>query len=260
MASFSMPRCIWCKKPNAGNHIEHIIPEAIGCPDDFVLKGGAVCGTCNNNLGHLDQAVVDEFDIPTFMAGVPRKGGRPPKISSRGNVFGTWDQSGPVIHINMGPKPVKTESGHVLAARGKSKRNIRAVLQRSGHVADVSFQTRFGEGFKFVRGIVKIALSSLAFFHGSSEVLAGCFDSIRRFVIEGEGVRKIICLDAGDNQFINQVWSPLRHESGDYYAIHFRLDSVEFLVDLSTDMRLFPIFKEKAYELYGPTGWNWLPL
>src|SRR5918995_740309 len=119
-----MLRCIWCKKPNVDTDIEHIIPEALGCPEGFVLTAGAVCGSCNNNLGHLDQAVIDEFDIPAFIAGVRGKRGRPPKINSRGNMFGTWGESGPVIHVNMGRNPIKAEGGHLLAAPGKSKRNI----------------------------------------------------------------------------------------------------------------------------------------
>jgi HNH endonuclease len=62
--------CIWCTKLNASTAVEHIIPEALGCPNGFVLKDGAVCESCNNNLGHLDQAVLDEFDMLVFLAGV----------------------------------------------------------------------------------------------------------------------------------------------------------------------------------------------
>jgi hypothetical protein len=252
--------CIWCKKPNSDTDIEHIIPEALGCPDGFVLSDGAVCGNCNNNLGHLDQAVIDEFDIPAFMAGVRRKRGRPAKINSRGNLLGTWSDSGPVLHINVGRKPVRAKGGHVLTAYGKSRRNVKASLRRFGNLADVSFQTKLGAGSKFVRGIMKIAFSSLAFFFGPPEVLRDHFDPIRQFVIDGYGVRKVLWMATSDKQFRNEVWPPLRHESGDYYAIVFRLDSVEFIVDLSPDMRLFPIYKDKAYELYGSEGWSWLPL
>jgi hypothetical protein len=254
-----MLHCIWCKKVNAATAIEHIIPQALGCPDDFVLKEGAVCGSCNNNLGHLDQAVLDEFDVFVFSAGVKGKRGRPPKINSRGNMFGAWEQSGPVIHINTGPTVVKTQGGQVLSAPGKSKRNIKANFQRSGNRAEVSFQIRLGESPKFVRGIVKIAFSSLAFFR-PSEVLTDKHDAIRRFVIEGEGLRKIIWMAAPDKKFMNQVRPPLRHESGDYFAISFPLANIDFVVDLSPDMRLFPIFKAKAYQLYGSNGWSWLPL
>jgi hypothetical protein len=251
--------CIWCTQLNASTAVEHIIPEALGCPNGFVLKDGAVCESCNNNLGHLDQAVLDEFDILVFLAGVKGKRGRPPKINSRGNMFGTWDKSGRVMHINIGRNSVKTEGGGVLSAYGKSRRNIRAGLTRSGNVADISFQLRLGEGPKFVRGIMKIAFSSLAFYC-PSEVLAPHFESIRRFVTDGDGVRKIIWMGAPDKKFTNQVRPPFLHESGDYYAVSFRLAMVDFVVDLSPDMRLFEILKQKAYEQYGATGWSWLPL
>jgi hypothetical protein len=254
-----MLRCIWCTKLNATAAVEHIIPEALGCPEGFVLKDGAVCESCNNNLGHLDQAVLDELDMFVFMAGVRGKRGRRPKINSRGNMLGAWEDSRPVFHINLGPTAAKTQGGHVLGAPGKSRRNIQATLQRFTNRADVSFQIRLGEGPKFVRGIVKIAFSSLAFFH-PSEVLTDHFDSIRRFVTEGDGERKIIWMPAPDRKFTNQVRRPLRHESGDYYAISFRLGPIDFIADLSPDMTLFPIFKAKAYESYGATGWSWLPL
>ena len=91
---------------------------------------------------------------------------------------------------------------------------------------------------------MKIAFSSLAFFH-PSEVLTDDFDPIRRFVIEGEGVRKIIWMGAADDQIKNEVSPPLRHESGNYYAIRFRLYSADFIVDLSPDMRLFQFSKRK---------------
>jgi len=253
-----MCNCIWCKKRNSDADIEHIIPEALGCPENFVLTGGAVCGTCNNGLGHLDRAVLDEFDIPVFMSGIRGKSGLP-QVNSRGNMVGHWTAEGPIIFINMERTPVKILDGRALAAAGKSKRNVKATVNHIGNIGKVSFQTRMGEGRKFVRGIVKIAFSSLAFFH-PSEVLAADFDSIRCFVTKGLGARKIIWMPAPDDTFKNEVRPPLRHESGDYYAVSFRLAMVDFIVDLSPDLRLFEIFKEKAYELYGAKGWSWLPL
>jgi hypothetical protein len=235
-------------------------PECLGSPEGFVLKDGAVCERCNNNLGHLDQAVRDEFDIILFKTGVRGKRGRRPQLNSRGNMLGFWEQSGPVIHLNLGRTSVKMPSGHILGVAGNSKRSIKASVQSSGHYRDIFFQVRLGEGVKFVRGIVKIAFSSLAFFQGPSEVMADGYDSIRRFVVNGDGVRKIIWMHAIDDQFTNEVRPPLVHEGGDFYAISFRLGIVEFVVDLSSDMRLFEIFKQKANELYGTNGWSWLPL
>jgi hypothetical protein len=35
---------------------------------------------CNNGLAHLDQAVIDDFDLFAFISGIPRKRGRPAQI------------------------------------------------------------------------------------------------------------------------------------------------------------------------------------
>jgi len=112
---------------------------------------------------------------------------------------------------------------------------------------------------KFVRGIVKIAFSSLAYFLGPKNVVGDRFDSIRNFVINGQDVRKILLMSSLDRNYRNQVWPPYHHESGEY-AITFRLVAVEFFVDLSPDLTFFPMIKEKAHELYGPDGWSYLPL
>lgn len=66
--------CIWCKRPVRKTNIEHILPESLGCPPQFVLQG-CVCMSCNNSLGHVDQALLKQFEIVAFMHGVPRKGG-----------------------------------------------------------------------------------------------------------------------------------------------------------------------------------------
>jgi hypothetical protein len=102
-----MSKCIWCLNESTVNHVEHIVPEALGCPDNFVLTNEEVCIKCNNGLGHIDQAVIDDFDFPAFMAGIPRKGGKPPIISSRGNVKGAVEPNGPGISFNMEKHAVK---------------------------------------------------------------------------------------------------------------------------------------------------------
>ena len=145
--------CIWCKTHKPDWAIEHIIPEPLGCPDGFILSNGAVCRTCNNNLGHLDQAIIDDFDIFVFMAGVPRKRGKPPAIHNRGNMLGTWDESGKVISINMERYPVRSQDGRLLSNFGKSRRNIKASIRRSGELGEVSFGAPIGENPKWRRRI-----------------------------------------------------------------------------------------------------------
>ncbi|MCF6319932.1 MAG: HNH endonuclease, partial [Proteobacteria bacterium] len=76
-----MNKCIWCGKFNQDKDIEHIIPEALGCPKDFFLDNGVVCKKCNNNLAYLDRAVIGDFKIPAFLAGVTKKKNKSPKVS-----------------------------------------------------------------------------------------------------------------------------------------------------------------------------------
>jgi len=94
-------RCIWCTKLNSDKDIEHIFPEAIGCPKGFHLEGGVVCKFCNNSLAYLDQAVTSEFEIPAFMVNVIGKKNKSPKISSYGNLKGEYINSEKTFFINM---------------------------------------------------------------------------------------------------------------------------------------------------------------
>lgn len=51
--------CIWCRQSVKDRIPEHIIPEAIGCPDGMVLDRGEVCGECNHRLAKLDRVLAD---------------------------------------------------------------------------------------------------------------------------------------------------------------------------------------------------------
>ncbi len=252
-----MTSCIWCLQPSKAKAREHIIPEALGCPDGFWLENGEVCKSCNNKLAHLDQAVIDEFDTLLFLNGIPRKKNKPPVVSNRGNVTAYYNNNEPIYFINMDPKPILFD-GRYVGSFGKSKRNIKANFDIKGSDAHISFSVTFGENPKFIRGIVKIAMSSLVYFIDHNEVLKSKYDSIRKVVTKNEGCRKIFCGESKDLKYRNQVWSPYRDEEGNYLLI-FRLGIVEFIVDLSPDMRNMPILYKNAMELYGTKGWNILP-
>ena len=254
-----MSHCIWCKNKVVDFTTEHIIPEALGCPSGFVLSNGAVCRSCNNDLAHLDRAVIDDFDILAFMATVPRKRGKSPIISSRGNMVGICNEAGNYIAINMESSPVRDVNGRILGGFGKSRRNIRAKFNRFGSVGRISFDTTLGDSPKFVRGIVKIAFSSLAYFLGSELALRRSFDPVRSFVMEGIGRRRVLLMQTRDVNYRNQVWPPYKNEKEEYSVV-FRLASIEFFVDLSPSMSLFPVMKQKAKEIYGESGWTFLPV
>jgi hypothetical protein len=254
-----MFECIWRRDCNSIPSEEHIIPEALGCPPEFVLKDGAVCERHNNKLGQqLDKAVVHELDLFAFRSKVPGKKGKNPQINSRGNMVGFWQGRKPVLFINMDRKPVVSEFGPI-GKSGGSKRNVEAKVERVGNVADVSFSIQLGNAPKFARGLAKIAFSSLAFFHGPETVLSDKFDPIREFVLDGKGERKIAMFGASDYEYKNEVTPPVQNAAGDY-AIHFRLACIEFIVDLSPGMVLFPVFKEKLNDMYGSNVWRELPL
>lgn len=252
-------RCIWCKHENNDSTIEHIIPEALGCPPNFTLTDGLVCRSCNNGLAHLDQAVIADFDIPLFMSNVPRKRGKPPTIRTRGNMVGTRGTRGPEISINMERSSKLAHDGSNLGPYGKSDRNINASLLIKGRAAETKFSTPIGQNPKFVRGIVKIGFSSLVYFLGHEISQSTMFDPIRDFVSEGIGTRKILMIGCNDANFQNQAGPPHRSSSG-YYISSFRLFAMEFVVDLSPALSLFPDLKQNAAKSFGTTGWTWLPL
>lgn len=251
-------RCIWCKRENSDTAMEHIIPEALGCPYGFTLAGGLVCHRCNNGLAHLDRAVIDDFDITTFTANVPRKKGKSPVIRSRGNMIGTHGTGGPEISINMERHPVVAQNGTVLGAFGKSDRNINATLTQDGANAEIKFSVSIGENPKFVRGIFKIGFSSLVYFLGEGIAHSPMFDPIRDFVRHGTGKRFVLVRGSENVSFQNQAWAPYKSPSG-YFASTFRLAAMEFFVDLSPDHSLLPKLKNLAMLTMGKTGWTWLP-
>jgi len=250
--------CIWCLGPASGGHDEHIIPEALGCPDGFILPGDVVCRSCNNGLAHLDQAVADEFDFFSFGAGIPRKRGRAPAIKSRGNAIATIEPTGPTYSFNMESYPVTAHDGTTLAPFKGGQRNIRVNCSKGGQEATLSFNISIGDNPKFIRGLTKIALSSLAYFVGASVARSSRFDAIREFVIKGKGVRYVMVKAPESNEYSNCAWVPYLSESGDYVCI-FRIAVCEFVVDLGPTQSALTELEVKACEIYGETGWSILP-
>lgn len=251
-------RCIWCASPSADSSVEHIIPEAIGCPPQFILPGTVVCQSCNNGLAHLDRAVADEFDMLSFMAGVPRKRRRPPVVASRGNVRGSVIDGVPTFTYNMEQNPVTAHDGVRVAAFRGGPRDIPISVSRRGREVEVSGSTVFGSSPKFVRGLTKIAISSVAYFLGADRVRSPEFKAARSYVIDGVGTRHALIQVSSDSYHRNSVWPPFQDEAG-RIAVTFRLARVEFLLDLSSEESILPIVEAKQLEQVGTQGWCVLP-
>ena len=253
-----MKKCIWCLQLNNDTTEEHIIPETLGCPPEFVFKDGTVCQSCNNKLGHVDQAVINDFDFASFEADIKRKGNRPASIRSRGNVCAGYGAEGKFIFFNMGPGQVKDPSNNIVAPFNGSNRHINATFMREGHLGKVSFDVKFAISKKFRRGIYKIGLNTLAYFLGRNKVLHDDFNPIREFVVRGKGDRTIFIRACENKNYSNQVWPPYVNERN-YFSIVLRIAFIEFLMDLSPDCSITPVVYEKSKEVYGDQGWTYMP-
>lgn len=250
--------CIWCLNPSADTDLEHVFPEALGCPEHITLPGTVVCRKCNNDLAHLDQIVAADFDFLTFMHRVPKKGGRPAAIDSRGNVLGKINGSNSEIFFNGESHPVQTHTGQTLAPFRGSPRDVRPSIRRDGPFSEMSFEVPLGQHKKFVRGITKIAVSALALVLGADVVRTSRFDWARRYVRFGGLKRRILLRQFPGNSYSLAVERPWKNDAGDY-AVEIRIANIGFFVDLSGSEILYPLLREKMLETYGTKGWTTLP-
>lgn len=255
-----MDICIWCKQSNRAKSIEHIIPEAMGCPENFVLKNGEVCQSCNNKLGILDQSVINAFDLTIFMADIPRKRGKKPTVNSRGNMIAQWINGEQYISINMDPISVTLPWGTRVGPYGKSARNVSATFKKDRGLAKISFQLTIGDDPKFIRGIYKIAFESIAYFLGPRELLNPWSDEIRRFVLNGEGQRRLVMLSPQEIRYHHRIDPPLRQIDSSGYVMRMQLAYVNFLADLTDDGSAIAKICRELKRLFGNKGWTCLPL
>lgn len=237
-------KCIWCKNTVVEKVVEHIIPEPLGCPEDFLLQNKEICGRCNNNLGHLDQALIDEFDIFAFKNGIPRKKGKKPIINNRGNMVGKYIYDEKVIFLNMDNTPFLTQFGDKVSSYGNSKRAVNASLSSDGSIAKVNFKLNCFSSPKFFRALHKIAFESLVFSVGVEEGLNPRYDSIREYVLHGQGTREVLFTTTDDGFYKNEFYG-LEKTKNDEYLSLFRLAHFEFGVDLSSNMDLIKVIKKR---------------
>jgi HNH endonuclease len=251
--------CIWCLKDSADTDREHIFPAALGCPDDLTLPGSVVCKRCNNGLAHLDQVVADDFDFLLVMNGARRKRGRPSEVASRGNVYATSAQTCPIIFFNLDAvEHAEFGEQRIGPYRGRT-RDIRAQLQvEANGTATVKFEVALGQNKKFVRGLYKIALNSIARFHGPDVARAEHFDWIRQYVRHGGPQRRVIVTAAPDDQLRFAAFTPWPNCEGDC-VMEIRMGVVSFLLDLSRNESVLASFAEEAKRRFGESGYSIVP-
>jgi len=251
-------KCIWCSKKSADRDIEHIFPAALGCPDHMTLSGSVVCKRCNNKLSKLDLAVCDEFDLYSFFAGVPRRGGKTPQVLNRGNLIATVEPSGSRISINMDSGPCPSHMERQLGPYGGSQRNVKTKIAIAGNMASVSMQVPFGQGKNFVRGLLKMAFSCFVYHLGTEVASSNRFDPVREFVMHGKGTRRVLVTRGEDSQFLLASYPPWIGRDGGY-CVEFRIAAQHFLVDLSPGETQFSELRQKAEDIFGRDGFSVFP-
>lgn len=251
--------CIWCGQMTSANEpVEHIVPHAIGCPEDLILTNGEVCGTCNNNMGHLDQALVQDLEVYAAIAGVPNKAGRTSRISGFGNLRADDLGDGLVYHFNMEPHPVEIRPGVMLAGYRGKPRDIKAKMKAENGRAEITFGMEFGVSPKVARALVKLGAEYLCWQLGrdiAAEVIRG---PVADFVLRAAGYRPVV-LFAADKEKYEHVFGNILQTPQGHYACCFRLAHSHVMVDLTPDVSAFPVFAEALYQQHGGESWTTLP-
>lgn len=248
--------CIWCKRPVRKSNIEHILPDALGCPPSFVLHDD-VCIACNNGLGHVDRALIRQFEIAAFVNGVPRKGGKPPIINSWTGIRGHVGAEGPAIFINAGPQTVQALGSNLHAATPRGgihsvEMGPRVVGQRS----DISFKQEFGNDPKLRRALYKVGFGTLAYHMGAAEALRDCYDPVRAFVRKGIGEFDAVMLaHPGDRGHF--FGHPAYLPGCDYPVVELAIFGVWFTVDFDPDQKGLACLRASLEENKVP---NWMVL
>jgi hypothetical protein len=172
-----------------------------------------------------------------MLAGVPRKGGRPPKISSYGNMRADVQTGHARYQFNMDSKPVVTEAGvHLPGYRGR-ERDIKADLTHDGDAVTIKFPIEFGRSPKVARALVKLAAEYLCWARGrdcAAQVLDG---EITNYVVNGHGYRPVILFGADMGRYEHRFEHIGMVDGSGWYCC-FRLAHFNVMVDLTESPRL----------------------
>jgi hypothetical protein len=244
-----MATCIFCRGRSDNAPPEHIIPEALGCPETAVLSHDEVCGRCNNGLAYLDQALLNSLDIPRLLVGQKGKRGRGPFVDGRRNISATVKDGELSLFINAGPGDVTLPNGRVLKAPDGTARSVVATEAISGDRIRIRIRAKLLHDPRLPRALHKIAIEAVAFFLGVDRALDRSLDVARNYALTGDGgPRKIYMLHGEHQEYRNHLWPP--YQSGRDLVVPIRLVAFEFLVDLTPAQSCLPRLSE-AFSVIG---------
>jgi hypothetical protein len=239
-------KCIFCFQDSSDSPPEHIISEALGCPEDAVLRNNEVCRRCNHRLGGLDEALVNSLDIPRLLAGQRGKRRRGPSVSGRRNIMASAHGSETTLYINAGPGDVTLPNGRVLKEPDGSSASVVASESVSCGIARIRIKATLLHDRRLARALHKVALEVVALYHGVDAALASSLNSARRYVLTGEGgPRRVYVLLCLNEEYQTQLWAPYSD-----LVVPIRLAAFEFLVDLKDPQSSLPRLSE-AFAVVG---------
>ncbi|PZV36440.1 HNH endonuclease [Mesorhizobium kowhaii] len=253
--SFDPAPCIWCGAAAFEPSLEHILPEALGCPPGFVLATD-ICSKCNNGFGHLDRALLRQFELMTFLGNVPRKRGRTPSLDSLSSIVGRYTEGGPELHINGGPGPAE--------AFGKTLKPVQATkdfenlsFEAAGGLATIKFSQRFGDDPKFVRALYKIAFEVAVYWLGPGIASTPDMAAVKKFVRKGRGEFSAVLVGAFGSQD-HYFEPPYRGDDTAYLAVGMRIFGIDFVTDFDPGQRLTAKMRDRL-TVHGHQNWTILP-
>lgn len=212
--------------------LEHIIPESLGNTEMVLTEG--VCRPCNNALSGVDRAVLKQFEIATFVLGIPRKGRRPATIDGWQGVRTAFVEGKPHLFVNAGPGDVATPAGTLRPADRQS--GIRALGWSEepvvGQEHEIRFQQEMRFDRKFTRGIYKCGFETLVRYVGVDIASDQCFDAVRDFTRHNRGSREALAIFRPQDDPREGLIS-LYMEAGNTAAsaASFTLFGIEFVCD-----------------------------
>lgn len=248
--------CIWCLKAIRAESEEHVLPDALGCPPELVLEQG-VCRACNNGLGHVDQALIRQFEIAAFVAGVPRKKGRPPAINMWAPIKGRCVDGHREIHLNAGPQAVETLGRQLPAANAANGiTKVAFDAPAVGEGATISFKQEIGREPKLARALLKVALGTIAINCGVAHARGAMFDAVRAFVRKGTGEFGILMTEGRPDRARHVgVWA---QADDPYPLVEISLFGITFVVDTDPAQKGLARLRA-AFEQDGGARWMILP-
>lgn len=178
----------------------------------------------------IDQALLKQFEIMTFIKGVRRKKGRAPTVEAWPSLRGRNKNGRPELSINAGPDNVDAWGKALKPARA-SHGIAHLQFERDAHLGKVSFTQTFGDDPRFIRAIYKVAISSFVYHMGPELVRQTAFDAVRTFVKDGEGRFEAILINRAGCD-LQEFMPPATNKDHSGWVVSFTIFGIQFIADL----------------------------